>query len=356
MYKADITLKPDYKPSWIPARPVPYKLREQMEEQIRGLEKAGVIEKCSEKSLFNSPIFLVRKPHSPNKMRFVCDMRAVNAQCLPDNFQMPLIGHVVDKIAENSWYSTFDLSQSYYQVEYKKDCRHISAFTTSNGSRYWFKRLIMGHKTSGAQFSRCMTKILKNLSFEQLIFFLDDLLLASDDVETHLSRLEIVLNRLATSNMKLSPSKSHFLQREVNFVGITINSEGLKITDDRVKALTELKAPTDRKSLQSLLGFFGFNRKWIKQYASLTNCMYRLLRKGVPFQWTKECDSNLQKLKDAVKTSITLAVPDLHDREQSYHLVIDGSKLGMGAHLSQKINGKRRIIGYFSKAVPPVKR
>ena len=354
MYQADITLKPDYKPSWIPARPVPYKLRAKMDEQIKGLENAGVIERCTEKSLFNSPIFLVKKPHQPDKMRFVCDMRAVNAQCLPDSFQMPLIGHVVDKIAGNKWYSTFDLSQSFHQVEYKKECRHITAFTTSNGTRYWFKRMIMGHKTSGAQFSRCMTKILENLEF--LIFFLDDLLCASNNIDTHLSRLEIVLNRLATANMKLSPSKSHFMKKEVNFVGITINSEGLRITDERVKVLMDLKAPPDRKSLQSLLGFFGFNRKWIPQYASLTHCMYRLLRKGVPFKWTQECDTNLQKMKEAVKESITLAVPDLYDRDQSYELVIDGSKVGMGAHLSQIINGKRRIIGYFSKAVPPHKR
>ena len=39
----------------------------------------------------------------------------------------------------------------------------------------WFKRLIMGHKTSGAQFSRCMAKILSSSPFEQLVYFLDDL-------------------------------------------------------------------------------------------------------------------------------------------------------------------------------------
>ena len=356
MYQADIKLKPDYKPSWIPARPVPYKLRAKMDEQIKGLEEAGVIEKCTEKSLFNSPVFLVKKPHQPEKMRFVVDMRAVNAECLPDNFQMPLIGHVVDKIAGSKWYSTFDLSQSFHQVEYNRESRHITAFTTSNGSRYWFRRLIMGHKTSGAQFSRCMTKILENLSFDELIFFLDDLLLASNDIASHLSRLEIVLQRLAAANMKLSPSKSHFLQKEVQFVGITINSEGLRITDERIKALSDLNAPTDRKSLQSLLGFFGFNRKWIPQFATLTHCMYRLLRKNVPFEWSQECDENLKKMKDAVRCSITLAVPDLYDRDQSYELVIDGSKVGMGAHLSQMINGERRIIGYFSKAVPSHKR
>ena len=77
-YEAEISLKSDFKPTWVPARPVPYLLREEMDKQIAGLEKAGVIEKCKTKSLFNSPIFLVKKPHQPHKMRFVVDMRMVN--------------------------------------------------------------------------------------------------------------------------------------------------------------------------------------------------------------------------------------------------------------------------------------
>ena len=318
MYEGEIMLKPDFKHTWIPARPIPYLLREKMEDQIRGLEKADVIEKCTEKSLFNSPVFLVKKPHQPDKMRFVVDMRAVNAQCLPDNYQMPLIGHVVDTVGGHNWYSTFDCSQSFHQIKYNKASRPITAFTTANGSRYWFKRLIMGHKTSGAQFSRCMSKIMYNLPFSQLVFFLDDLLLASDTVDEHLSRLEIVFQRLTGAGIKLSPQKSLFLRREVTFVGISLSGDGLRITDDRVKALAELKAPTDRKSLQSLLGFFGFNRKWIPQYAGLTHCMFQLLRKGVPFKWTQECEENLHKLKDEVKNSVTLCVPDLYDTEQSY--------------------------------------
>lgn len=108
LYEGDIQLKPGYTPSWTPARPIPYKLRDEFETHINGLIEADVIEKCTAKSLWNSPIFLVKKPHQPNKMRFVVDMRAVNLQCLPDNFQMPLMGHVVDKIAGCKLYSVFD--------------------------------------------------------------------------------------------------------------------------------------------------------------------------------------------------------------------------------------------------------
>ena len=361
MYEADIQLKPNYKPAWVPARPIPYKLQGEFQKQMNDLKTAGVIEECKEKSLFNSPVFLVRKPqsgrkpNSPEKFRFVVDMRAVNIECLPDSFQMPLIGHVVDKIGGCKLYSTFDFSQSFHQIRYNEKSRPITAFTAC-GTRYWFKRMIMGHKNSGAQFSRCMSKMMANLPFEQLIFFLDDLLLGSDTVQSHVERLKHVFSRLHAASMKLSPAKCHFLQRRVNYVGITIDESGLTINQERVQALVELKAPHNRKGLQSLLGFFGFNRKWIKNYAGLTKCMYSLLRKDVPFKWTAQCEDNLTKLKEAAKNHISLAIPDLKDELQSYQLVIDGSQDGMGAHLSQIIRGERRIIGYYSKAVPNHKK
>jgi hypothetical protein len=84
--------------------------------------------------------------------------------------------------------------------------------------------------------------------------------------------------------------------------------------------------------------------------------MYRLLTKNTPFHWSTECEENLAKLKRVVAKRITLAVPDLMDQEKSYELVVDGSKFGMGAYLSQKINGERKIIGYFSKSIPEQKR
>ena len=165
-----------------------------------------------------------------------------------------------------------------------------------------------------------------------------------------------MFQRLTAAVMKLSPGRSHFLRKELNFVGITQSGEGLRITKDRVKAVTELKALTDRKFLQSLLGFFGFNRKWIPQYAGLTHCMYLLvIAERSHIQMDSGMWRNLQKLKDAVTNSITLCIPDLHDKEQSYELVVDGNKFGMAAHLSQRINGERWVIGYFSKSIPPHK-
>ena len=115
----------------------------------------------------------------------MADMRAVNTQTLPDNYELPNINRVVDKISGCKLYSTFDLSQSFHQVNYDQKSRKVTALSC-NDKRYWYKKMVMGHCNSAQQFSRCMAMLLADVPFDQLVAFLDDLLLASDDVESHL--------------------------------------------------------------------------------------------------------------------------------------------------------------------------
>ena len=354
-YEAEISLKPEARPRWVPARPVPYKLRDELDNHIEGLLEADVIEPCSHKSLWNSAVMLVPKPHQPGSYRFVADFRAVNVECLPDNYQLPNINHLTDRIGGCKYYSSADLSKSFYQVSYNERSRPITAFTC-NGRRYWFKKLVMGHCTSSAQFTRMMDKLLMNMPIDQICYFLDDLLIASNDVSTHLDHLEMLLQRFSAANLKLTPSKCSFLKKEVTFVGISISEAGVRITDDRVKSLKELQPPRNVKETQKLMGFLGYNRKFVKNYAAIAKPIYALIKKRTKFQWTPECQASLDELKARISSGVTLAIPDVQDPLHSFELTVDASLDGYGATLSQIQNGERKIVAFYSKAVPPHKR
>ena len=358
MFEATINLKPDHIAQWTPSRPVPYKRRDQLQKELENLLEADVIEEAKERSNWNSPVFLVPKPGKKEAWRWVADMRGLNTQCLPDNFQLPNINYVADKVGGNTWYSTFDLSQSFHQVNYDEKSRPLTAFTCS-GRRFWYKKMVMGHRNSAQQFSRCMAKLLANVPFDQLVAFLDDLLLASDDVTTHLSRLEYVLQRFAAAEMKLTPEKCKFLQKEVKYVGLTISQDGLRITNERVKAVRELLPPRSFKELQSVLGFLNYNRKFVKNFAALSKPLYDLLKRGKPFRWTTECQKGFDDIKERICEEITLCLPDLEDKLDSYRVTgvtLDASDKGLGAELSQIVRGERRVIAYYSARVPAHKR
>jgi hypothetical protein len=193
-----------------------------------------------------------------------------------------------------------------------------------------------------------MHKLLAYTNIEHLIYFLDDLLIGSKDVPSHIDRLEVLLRQLQKSGLKLTPAKGSLLRKQVQYVGVTLSKDGIKINDDRVKAILEFPAPTSKKETQKVLGTFGYNRRFVKAYSAISKPLYNLLRKDVKFLWTPECQKSFDDLKEAISKSTTLCFPDVEDPENSFQVDIDASQFGLASTLSQIIGGKRRIVGYFS--------
>ena len=158
---------------------------------------------------------------------------------------------------------------------------------------------------------------------------MDDLLIGSKDVATHVDRLEVLLHRLEGANLKLTPSKTSLLQKQVQYVGITLSSQGININDDRIKAISDLPAPTTKRETQKLLGFLGYNRRFVRGYSAISKPLYDLLRKDRKFQWTEECEESLKKWKAAISSNETLCFPDVTDPHNSYQVEIDASQFGL---------------------------
>ena len=356
-FKAKINLKKDAEPQYVAPLPTPYKQRDALQRHLDGLIEAGVVEESdtAESSMWNARVFLVAKPHQPGKFRFVADFRALNSQCLPDTYNLPNINTVTDKMSGAKLFSTFDLSKSFYQVDYDQDSVGLTAFT-ANGKRYVFKKLVMGHLSSSSQFARMVDRLLNSIDLDQLAYFLDDLMVASLDVKTHLMKLDILLTRLASANLKLMPSKCELLKTKVEFVGLTISEEGISVNDQRVTAVKEIPAPRTLKECQKVMGFLNYNRKFVKGFAGLAKPIYQLIDKKRKFIWTKECQEGFEEIKRRIAEGITLAIPRVDDPDNTYVLTIDASEHGFGAELAQWQDEELRTVAYFSKRVPNHKR
>lgn len=154
IYTADIRLEKDARPVWIPSRSIPYNLQKHMLLEIKSMNDSGMIGDCV-LSYWNSQTFLV--PKKNNKYRFVQDCRSIN--------------HILDKLTETKYLSTFDFVSSFSQIPLDEKSQPITAFSY-NGSRYQFKRLVQGHKTSSSQFSRMMQKLLGKVQIVTLFVLL----------------------------------------------------------------------------------------------------------------------------------------------------------------------------------------
>ncbi|KAL5272406.1 hypothetical protein ACHWQZ_G000565 [Mnemiopsis leidyi] len=360
-YEAKITLKRDFEPQWVPSRPVGYKLEPLMEKEIESMLKADHITRCSY-SLWNAQTFLVKKNKgtgpakggqpSGEAYRFVQDARALNSQCIQDCYELPRINTILDRMSDCKWLSNLDFQSSFTQIPLRAQDQILTSFQ-QGGKRYMHTRMVQGQTSSSSQFSRCINHlIMTKIPFDRIILYIDDALLWSPDERSHLLQLRYILNRLTWGNVKLNPDKTRLFQKEVRWLGHWVSSKGVRLDEAKVTAIQSLSPPTTVKQVQRFLGSLNYYRRFMKQFATIAAPLYELLQKGRKFEWTRECQDSFDRLKKALTSSPILCVPNISDENQSYQVTIDSSKRGQGATLTQEIKGERRVIAYWSRAVP----
>ena len=76
--------------------------------------------------------------------------------------------------------------------------------------------------------------------------YIDDILVTGTSEQEHFQTLDEVLTRLGEAGLKLKRSKCFFLQMSVEYLGHNISAEGLRPTQEKVRALTEAPSPNNQ--------------------------------------------------------------------------------------------------------------
>ncbi|KAK0144151.1 hypothetical protein N1851_017503 [Merluccius polli] len=140
-FKASITVKPNTKPVFRKARPVPYALKDAVEKELNRLEKAGIISKI-EHSQWAAPIVVV--PKSDKSIRICGDYKVtVNQNVEEENYPLPNVEDLFATLAGGTLFSKLDLSHAYQQLELEKDSEKYLTITTHKGL-YVYHRLSYG--------------------------------------------------------------------------------------------------------------------------------------------------------------------------------------------------------------------
>ena len=84
----------------------------------------------------------------------------------------------------------------------------------------------------------------------------------------------------------------------------------------------------------------------IKDFATIAEPLHKLLKKGVAFIWSLECQQAFDVLKSKLVGDPIMAFPK---PEGKYILDTDASNVAAGAVLSQVQDGQERVIAYWSK-------
>ena len=122
---------------------------------------------------------------------------------------LPKIDEIYAHLKDSKIYSTFDMRSGYYHMVLSEESRPKSAFVSAYG-KWEFKRCPFGLAQAPTYFQRLVNEVLSGLTFA--FGYLDDILIFSPDMETHLKHLRILFERLRSADLKLKEVKCNFPQ------------------------------------------------------------------------------------------------------------------------------------------------
>ncbi|MBW0518982.1 hypothetical protein O181_058697 [Austropuccinia psidii MF-1] len=156
--------------------------------------------------------------------------------------------------------------------------------------------------------------------------------------------------------MKISLKKSHCGFKELKALGHVVSGLSLGIDKNKVSEVLLKPMPQNKKEIQSFLGFAGYYRQHIKDFASIARPLYKLCDKDTVFEMTVVRVKAFEPLRQALTTAPLLLMPDF---KLPFKLYIDASGDGLGAalHQVQIINDKpvEGPICFISRQTKPTK-
>lgn len=325
--------------------PYPISATQFINTEIENLLKDGIIRKSS--SPYNSPIHVVSKKgvdrDGRQKLRMVVDFRKINDFTIPDKYPMPDIAVILSNLGKSKFFTTLDLKSGFHQIMLAEKDRCKTAFSINNG-KYEFCRLPFGLRNAPSIFQRAIDDILRDEIGKTCFVYMDDVIIFSEDANSHIPHVDKILKKLSNAGMRISTEKSKFFRHEVEFLGFVVSQNGIKTSPDKVHDILNFQIPKTLRALRSFIGLAGYYRRFIRNYADIVKPLTTYLRgengnvnvkisKNVKISLSQEALNAFDKVKRILASEdVLLQHPDFN---KPFELTTDASSNAIGAVLSQ---------------------
>jgi RNase H-like domain found in reverse transcriptase/Reverse transcriptase (RNA-dependent DNA polymerase)/Integrase zinc binding domain/Integrase core domain len=286
-------------------------------------------------SEWRAPITIAPKRASDGTMsdlRFCVNYRRLNAVTRDDAYPIESLENILHNMRGAKVFTRIDLTSAYWQMRMNSADRHKTAFSALSDLWEW-NVLPFGLKTAVASFQRFIDSVLEGIRGEYAAGYVDDIIIYSKDIKSHLAHVKEVVRRLNKRGAKIKLSKCEWAVLSIAFLGHIIADGSLKMDPSKIVAMRASLPPTNVKELQRFLGMTGFYRRFIQDYSKIVAPLTVLLRNDKDWVWGKEQDSAFIQLKEALVSSNILRQPDFL---KPFVLETDASDLALGAVLTQR--------------------
>ena len=347
-YDCSINLSRD---SYVARKPYRCTYEDQLEisSQCRELLENGIISHST--SPFASPVTMQFKKDGLSavkvKTRMCIDYRELNKIIVPENQPFPLIDDLIVRTRGCCWFTALDINAAFHSIPIKKCDRFKTAFVTQEGL-FEFNNMPFGLKVSPAVFQRILSGILQRNDLSGFaVNYLDDILIFSRNFNDHVEHIRRLFKVIHDEGFRLNFKKCNFARSSIPYLGHILSPNSIQPLSDNLVAIKSFPVPTSRRNLRQFLGKINFYRKFIPNAVRILEPFHYLLRKNVPFRWTRDCQDSFDKVIGLLSSSPLLAI---FDRAKPIFIYTDASGVGIGAVLKQEqSDGSRHPVAYFSR-------
>lgn len=324
-----IHLKANAKPIAHAPRRVPHAIKDRLRKKLDELCANGIIEKANGYNEWVNHLVTVEKKDAERNLRLCIDPQQLNLCISDEHTYIPSFEDVASRVRNMKYFTVVDLKDGFWQVKLDKGSSRLCTFATPFGSFRWL-RMPFGVKTAPSAFQKMNFENFGDI--ENVIIYIDDILIMGRNRKEHDETLIKVLQRAREKNVKFNPKKLQFALERVKYLGHVFSLNEIKPDPNRLLAIKEMGKPKSKKDLQTFLGVVNFMRPFIQNLSELTAPLRELLRKNVVFDWTELHTKVVDDVKQQILNSKIL-VP--FDPSKELIVQCDASQFGLGCCLIQ---------------------
>jgi len=193
-------------PTKVPPRPIPFHYAERVHRQLQEMAQEGII--CPSTSPWCAPAVYVPKPSG--EIRICVDYVQLNSVTKKDSYPVRCAEGPQQKLAGKKVFSKLDLRSAYWQFPMESQSVEKTAFCPGPGYGLWeFTRMPYGLTGATQTCQRGLDKILQSCK-DCVDNYVDDCIVFSNDIDTHIRDLKRVLSQLTDAGLTLRGSKCFF--------------------------------------------------------------------------------------------------------------------------------------------------
>ena len=118
-----------------------------------------------------------------------------------------------------------------------------------------------------------------------VVCLIDDVLVYGKTEQEHDQHLKATLRRISEAGLTLSKEKCIFGATSISFLGQTVNSEGIQPDQNKIRAICDMKPPSNLTELRRFLGMLNQLSKFSPHLTDKTQPLRELLSTKTQWVW-----------------------------------------------------------------------